>query len=295
MTASKPRSHCHQPVLTQQVLAGFAAMPQPEHWLDCTIGGAGHSSLLLAAHPHGRLTGLDQDPDACQAAALALAPFQGRWHINNCNFAHYQPPPQQRFGGVLADLGVSSPQLEQAERGFSIRRAGPVDMRMNPRAGETAARLLERLSEAELAALIRTYGEDRRARSIARRLVARRPFASTTDLAAAVAGAYPPRQRYGRIHPATRTFQALRMAVNKEPEALATLLQRGPDWLLPGGIFAVISFHSLEDRMVKQAFLNDSRLERLTRKPLTAEPEETANNPRSRSAKLRLARRVQGG
>lgn len=292
MTTSRTKFYCHQPVLTQQVLAGFAAMPQPEHWLDCTIGGAGHSSLLLAAHPHGRLTGLDQDPDACQAAALALAPFQDRWRVSHCNFAHYQPPPRQRFSGVLADLGVSSPQLERAERGFSLRHAGPVDMRMNPEVGETAAQLLERLSETELAALIRTHGEDHRARSIARRLVARRPFASTTELAAAIAGAYPPRQRYGRVHPATRTFQALRMAVNQEPEALSALLQRAPDWLLPGGVFAVISFHSLEDRMVKQAFLKDSRLERLTRKPLTAEPEETANNPRSRSAKLRLARRV---
>ena len=223
---------------------------------------------------------------------MALAPFEDCWHVHHCNFAHYEPPPQQRFSGVLADLGVSSTQLEQGERGFSLRHAGPVDMRMNPEAGETAGQLLQRLSEAELATLIRTYGEDWRARSIARRLVARRPFASTTDLAAAVAGAYPPRQRYGRIHPATRTFQALRMVVNQELEALATLLQRGPDWLLPGGIFAVISFHSLEDRMVKHAFLQDSRLERLTCKPLTAEPEEIASNPRSRSAKLRLARRV---
>ncbi|MCY4360326.1 MAG: 16S rRNA (cytosine(1402)-N(4))-methyltransferase RsmH [Cyanobacteria bacterium MAG APA_bin_95] len=292
MTADKPNSYCHRPVLTQQVLAGFAAMPQPEHVLDCTVGGAGHGCLLLAAYPHGRLTGLDQDPDACQAAAMALDPFQGRWRIHNCNFADYLPPPQQRFSGVLADLGVSSPQLERAERGFSIRQAGPVDMRMNPGTGETAAQLLQRLSEAELAALIRTYGEDRRARSIARRLVARRPFATTTDLAAAVAGAYPRQQRYGRTHPATRTFQALRMAVNRELEALSTLLQRGPEWLLPGGVFAVVSFHSLEDRLVKQAFLKDSRLERLTRKPLTADPEERAGNPRSRSAKLRLARRV---
>ena len=197
MPATRPGSYCHQPVLTQQVLAGFAAMPQPEHWLDCTIGGAGHSSLLLAAHPHGRLTGLDQDPVACRAAAMALAPFEGRWHINHCNFAHYEPPAPQGFSGLLADLGVSSPQLEQAERGFSLRHAGPVDMRMNPGTGETAAQLLQRLSQVELAALIRTHGEDRRARAIARRLVARRPFASTTDLAAAVAGAYPPRQRYG--------------------------------------------------------------------------------------------------
>ena len=292
MTVSQPSSYCHQPVLSQQVLAGFAAMPQPGHLLDCTIGGAGHSRLLLAAYPHGQLTGLDQDPDACEAATMALAPFEGRWQVNHCNFADYQPPPQQRFSGILADLGLSSPQLEQAERGFSIRHAGPIDMRMNPGAGETAGQLLERLSEAELAELIRTYGEDRRARSIARRLVTRRPFAHTKGLAAAIAGVYPRQQRYGRIHPATRTFQALRIAVNRELEALSTLLQRAPEWLLPGGIFAVISFHSLEDRLVKQAFLKDSRLERLTRKPLTATPEEMASNPRSRSAKLRLARRI---
>jgi len=292
MATSGVVPYCRQPVLREQVLAGFAALPQPEHLLDCTIGGAGHSCLFLESHPHGQITGLDQDPSACRAAAGALALFPGRWHISNCNFAHYLPPPQQRFAGILADLGVSSPQLENPERGFSIRHGGPVDMRMNPETGETAGQLLERLREDELAALIRDYGDDRRARTIARRLVARRPFANTTALAAAIASAYPPQQRHGRIHPATRTFQALRMAVNQELGALSTLLKRAPEWLLPGGIFAVISFHSLEDRLVKRAFLGDVRLERLTRKPLTATPEEIAQNRRSRSAKLRLARRI---
>jgi 16S rRNA (cytosine1402-N4)-methyltransferase len=169
-------------------------------------------------------------------------------------------------------------------------------MRMDPQTGETAAELIDRLDETALADLIHGFGEERLSRRIARRLVAERPWAgsgrSTADLAYAVAGCFPPRARRGRIHPATRTFQALRIAVNDELGALDRLLRDAPDWLVPGGLLAVISFHSLEDRRVKTAFLGDPRLERLTRRPLVAGEEEQQANPRSRSAKLRVARRV---
>ena len=195
---------------------------------------------------------------------------------------------------MLADLGVSSPQLDVAERGFSFRLDGPLDMRMNPE-GETAASLIERLEENTLADLIYAYGEERLSRRIARRIKAdlaeQGPYSGTAALAYAVAGCYPPKTRRGRIHPATRTFQALRIAVNDELGALEQLLQRAPDWLQPGGLLAIISFHSLEDRRVKTAFLQDQRLERLTRRPLVASEHEEAQNPRSRSAKLRIARR----
>jgi 16S rRNA (cytosine1402-N4)-methyltransferase len=198
---------------------------------------------------------------------------------------------------VLADLGVSSPQLDRPERGFSFRAEGPIDMRMNPEAGETAAELLDRLEEGALADVLFQFGEERLSRRIARRLVAEReakPWGerSTSELAYAVAGCYPPKARRGRIHPATRSFQALRIAVNDELRALERLLRHAPDWLVPGGLLAIISFHSLEDRLVKQAFLADGRLERITRRPLVADPAEAEANPRSRSAKLRLARRL---
>ncbi|MEB3322316.1 MAG: 16S rRNA (cytosine(1402)-N(4))-methyltransferase RsmH [Synechococcaceae cyanobacterium] len=285
----------HVPVLAEAVAGAFADLPADGEGilLDCTLGGGGHAALLLAAHPQLRLIGLDQDPAARAAAAARLAPFDGRVTIVAANFGAYVPPGPVL--GVLADLGVSSPQLEAAGRGFGFRSAHPPDMRMNPEAGESAAALLDRLGEAELADLIHGYGEERLARRIARRLVAQRPWSgggrSAADLAHAVAGCYPPRARHGRIHPATRTFQALRIAVNDELGALDRLLQAAPDWLVPGGILAVISFHSLEDRRVKTAFRDDPRLERITRKPLMASEAERGTNPRSRSARLRVARR----
>ena len=216
-----------------------------------------------------------------------------RSQIVATNFASYQPPEPAL--AVLADLGVSSPQLDVAERGFSFRLDGPLDMRMNPAAGETAAELLERLDETELADLIYAYGEERLSRRIARRikqeLAEQGPYSGTAALAYAIAGCYPPKARRGRIHPATRTFQALRIAVNDELAVLDRLLQQAPDWLVSDGLFGVISFHSLEDRRVKTAFVSDERLQRVTRKPETAAEEEQSSNPRSRSAKWRVARR----
>jgi len=293
-------SFAHLPVLADAVRQGFAALPPPSagvppRLIDATLGGGGHSALLLADHPLLQLIGLDQDPTARAAAAERLEPFGDRVRIVATNFADFQP--EAPVQAVLADLGVSSPQLDRPERGFSFRADGPIDMRMNPEAGEPAAALLDQLEEGPLADLLFRLGEERLSRRIARRLVAERamrPWAerSTAELAYAIAGCYPPAARRGRIHPATRSFQALRIAVNDELGALERLLQCAPDWLVPGGLLAIISFHSLEDRRVKRAFLDDPRLERVTRKALVAEEDEREANPRSRSAKLRVARRL---
>jgi len=285
------RGFDHVPVLADDVLAAFAELPPGGVLLDCTLGGGGHSGLLLAAHPGLRLIGLDQDPSARAAAAGALAPFADRVQIVATNFAAFVP--SEPVSAVLADLGVSSPQLDVPARGFSFRLEGPLDMRMNPLAGETAGALIDRLDEAELADLIYGYGEERLSRRIARRIQEQGPWAgrTTAELAYLVAGCYPPAARRGRIHPATRTFQALRIAVNDELGVLDHLLGAAPDWLLPGGLFGVISFHSLEDRRVKTAFLRDERLERVTRKAVQASDDEVGANPRARSARWRVARR----
>ena len=286
----------HVPVLADAVLEAAEQLPGREGLLiDATLGGGGHSALLLERHPGLRLVGLDQDPTARAAAAERLAPFGDRVQIVATNFAEYKPA--QTAVMVLADLGVSSPQLDVAERGFSFRLDGPLDMRMD-RSGdvETAAELIARLDENELADLIYGYGEERLSRRIARRikndLSETGAYSGTAALAYAVAGCYPPKARRGRIHPATRTFQALRIAVNDELGVLDRLLEQAPDWLAAGGVLGIISFHSLEDRRVKTAFLRDERLQRITRKPLVASPEEEECNPRSRSAKLRFARRL---
>ena len=281
----------HVPVLADAVLAAFAELPPGGVLLDCTLGGGGHSRLLLAAHPGLRLIGLDQDPSARAAAAEALAPFEDRVQIVATNFAAFVP--SEPVSAVLADLGVSSPQLDVPARGFSFRLEGPLDMRMNPLAGETAGALIDRLDETALADLIYGYGEERLSRRIARRIKEQGPWTgnTTAELAYLIAGCYPPAARRGRIHPATRTFQALRIAVNDELGVLDRLLAAAPDWLLPGGLFGVISFHSLEDRRVKTAFLRDERLERVTRKAVQASDDEVGANPRARSARWRVARR----
>ncbi|NDG78888.1 MAG: 16S rRNA (cytosine(1402)-N(4))-methyltransferase RsmH, partial [Synechococcaceae bacterium WB8_1B_057] len=270
----------HEPVLAHQVLEAFASLPTEGVLLDCTLGGGGHSSLLLQAHPGWQLIGLDQDPEARKAAATNLAPFGERVQIIATNFASYQATSP--VVAVLADLGVSSHQLNQAERGFSFRSDGPIDMRMDPEGlGETAAALIDRLSETELADLLFHYGEEKLARRIARKLVAEGPWDNgergTAALAYAIAGCYPPKQRHGRIHAATRSFQALRIAVNNELGVLEQLLEQAPHWLQAGGRFAVISFHSLEDRLVKNSFKSNPALRVITRKPLVADEAEEAS------------------
>tara|TARA_E500000178_G_scaffold348064_1_gene402504 strand:+ start:103 stop:1002 length:900 start_codon:yes stop_codon:yes gene_type:complete len=285
----------HQPVLPQQVLEALAELPDEGVLLDATVGGGGHSSLLLDAHPGWQLIGLDQDPAARAAAAQQLERFGERVQLVASNFAAYTP--NQPVVAVLADLGVSSHQLDVPERGFSFRADGPLDMRMNTEGdGETAAALIDRLEENALADLLFHYGEERLSRRIARRLKTEGPWddgeRGTAALAYAIAGCYPPKQRHGRIHAATRSFQALRIAVNDELGVLETLLNDAPNWLEPGGRIAVISFHSLEDRLVKNRFKADERLRVISRKPLIASEQEAEANPRARSAKLRVAQRL---
>ncbi len=287
----------HLPVLANHVLQALnnlpSAMLNGGLIIDATLGGGGHSALILEAHPNLRLIGLDQDPYARSAASERLRVFGDRVQILPINFANFTPPELAVI--VLADLGVSSPQLDNASRGFSFRLDGPVDMRMNPENGITAAELIERLNEKNLADIIYQYGEEKLSRRIARRLkrdlAEKGPYKGTTDLAFAIAGCYPPKLRHKKIHPATRTFQALRIAVNNELKVLDFFLKNSPDWITPGGLLNIISFHSLEDRQVKIAFKDDRRLERVTRKPLLATSIEIDNNPRSRSAKLRIARK----
>ncbi|WP_338442409.1 16S rRNA (cytosine(1402)-N(4))-methyltransferase RsmH [Synechococcus elongatus IITB4] len=288
--SSQPSSFHHVTVLQQELVEGL--LPDRGGWfLDATLGGGGHSELLLSSWANTQVIGLDRDPAAIAASQIRLQPYGDRAQLQHVNFADYQPGDHQ-FQGIMADLGVSSPQLDEAERGFSFRQDAPLDMRMDPTAELTASAIVNEWDETDLANLIYQYGEERLSRRIARRIVERRPFDRTLELSEAIAGAVPRSYRYGRIHPATRTFQALRIAVNGELDALQTFLDRAPDWLAPGGRIALISFHSLEDRIIKHALRGDDRLTVITRKPLLPSEAEIEANPRSRSAKLRIAERV---
>ncbi len=269
-------------------------------YVDATLGGGGHSELLLErCGPGGTVLGIDRDPNALAAARARLAPFGERFSAVHSTFgAMASVVDEASIDGVLADVGVSSPQLDHSERGFSFRAAGPLDMRMDPTQGETALDLIGRLDATELANIIYRYGEERRSRPIARSI--KRAFeegslGTTDDLRRAILRGSGPQKGKQRIDPATRTFQALRIAVNGELDELERLVETAPECLVDGGIVAVISFHSLEDRIVKHAFRNDPRLEVITRRPLLAAEEEMAENPRARTAKLRVARRVVRG
>ncbi|MDH6097324.1 16S rRNA (cytosine(1402)-N(4))-methyltransferase RsmH [Anabaenopsis sp. FSS-46] len=280
----------HVPVLSREVIDGLAVRPGG-HYLDATVGGGGHSRLILEAAANVRLTAIDQDQDALLAAQKHLAEFGDRVQFVLGNFSSYQYTPHS-FDGILADLGVSSYHLDQPERGFSFRHTANLDMRMNQGQCLTAADVINHWDEPELADIFFKFGEERLSRRIARRIVEKRPFHTTTELAEAIASAVPRQYRYGRIHPATRVFQALRIVVNDELQSLATFLQQAPYSLVPGGRIAIISFHSLEDRPVKHDFRNSPLLNVLTKKPITAKEKELAENPRSRSAKLRIAERL---
>lgn len=272
-------------------MAGIAIQPGG-CYLDVTVGGGGHTVALLASGA-AEVVALDRDPAALTAAQervqawLESIEIRAVPRVSFCqvNFADYRPEGIQ-FDGIVADLGVSSPQLDRPERGFSFRQEGPLDMRMDPSSSRTAADWVNHSDATELEYLFSKYGEERFSRRIARHIVEHRPFLTTTQLAEAIAKVVPGR---GRIHPATRVFQALRIAVNGELEALETLLQKAPTWLNRGGRLGVISFHSLEDRLVKWSFRQDPRWDIITRKPIQADPEEMASNPRARSAKLRIA------
>jgi 16S rRNA (cytosine1402-N4)-methyltransferase len=309
----------HVSVLRDEVIAHLQPRPGGVY-CDATVGGGGHARLILeASAPDGRLIGVDRDPSALDATRRALASYDER--VTLVHGAFGELPSILRaldavpVDGLLVDLGVSSPQLDRAERGFSFSREGPLDMRMDPTRGETAEDLLRRVSADELAAILGDYGEERYARRIARAIkdeLRAGEVTTTTQLATIVARAMPPgASRHERIDPATRTFQALRIAVNHELDELDAFLAAFPELLAPGGRCVVIAFHSLEDRKVKERFRElewTSRLppdlaaqvgERiepicrvLTRKPVTAGDAELARNPRARSAKLRACEKA---
>jgi 16S rRNA (cytosine1402-N4)-methyltransferase len=266
--------------------------------LDCTLGAGGHAfGLLERSAPDGRLVGLDADPRALELAAARLAPFGGRVTLLNRNFGDLAELDLEPVDAIVFDLGLSSMQLESSGRGFSFRADEPLDMRFDPQAElATAAELLNTLPEADLERILREYGEEPRARRLARTIAQRRhdrPLQTTTDLVAAVTAALGPAR--GRIHPATRTFQALRIAVNDELQALQAGLDAAVHLLQPHGRLAVISFHSLEDRIVKwrfRGYADDGLVRILTRKPVTPMDEEARANPRARSAKLRVVERL---
>jgi len=280
----------HRSVLSQELITGLTIRPGG-HYLDATVGGGGHSELILLAAPDVRVTAIDQDADAIAAAQTRLAPDRDRIQFWRGNFVDYQPP-DSLFDGIVADLGVSSAQLDIPDRGFSFRHQAHLDMRMDQRQSLTAAQIINHWDETQLANIIYEYGEERLSRRIARAIVERRPFETTTQLADAIARSVPKKYRYGRIHPATRTFQALRIAVNQELSSLEKFLNCAPTWLKPGGRIGIISFHSLEDRLVKHHLRDSPILRVLTKKPITPQPTERDENPRARSAKLRLAERL---
>ena len=284
----------HTPVLAAEVVRLLD--PQPgETWVDCTVGGGGHTRLIAERiGPGGRVIGLDQDPGMLELARPTLAGLPVE--LVHASFDQLVEVLGQRglerVDGVLADLGFSSDQVDDPARGLSFRDDGPLDMRLDPTTGPTAADLVNTLTEEALADVLFEYGEERKSRRVARRIVERRrekPFARTGELAEVVRRCVP---RSGGIDPATRTFQALRIAVNDELGALERLLAVLPRVVKPGGRAGIISFHSLEDRQVKQAFRDRAVWRAVTKKPVTASAEEVARNPRARSAKLRVAVRL---
>ncbi|TRU75436.1 MAG: 16S rRNA (cytosine(1402)-N(4))-methyltransferase [Microcystis viridis Mv_BB_P_19951000_S69] len=282
----------HISVLSQELIAGLNIQPGG-HYLDLTLGGGGHSRLLLETDPETTVTAIDRDQSALEAAKISLAPYlDSRLTLWWGNFAHYNGQ-NSSFDGIIADLGVSSPQFDQSERGFSFRHTAALDMRMDRCQSLTAADIINHWQEKELADLFYQYGEERLSRPIARSIVQKRPFTTTTELAAVIASSVPASYRYGRIHPATRVFQSLRIAVNQELDSLQKLLNQAPHWLKSGGIIAMISFHSLEDRLIKYGFRENNSLKIITKKPIIPSREEQAKNPRSRSAKLRIAQKIE--
>ena len=307
----------HRPVLLHETVQ-YLAPERGGLFVDATLGLGGHSEALLAASPQTRVLGIDRDREALAYARRRLAHFGSRCQLVHANFRELPrvlvEAGEREVSGVLADLGVSSLQFDSPARGFSFRHDAPLDMRMNVESDEeTVAQLLARLSEAEIARIIFEYGEERRSRRIARLIVERReagrPVETTAELAELVTRAVG-RKRTDRIHPATRTFQALRIAVNRELEGLAEFIETSVDLLQPQGRLCVISFHSLEDRIAKRTLRRLSghcecdvrapacscgarrAVEILTRRPVTPTDEEAEENPRARSAKLRAARKL---
>ena len=280
----------HLSVLSRELIAGLAVLPGGRY-LDATAGGGGHSELILRHSDNVQLVAIDRDETAIAAVKERLAEYYPQQlEFWQGNFADYQPS-DSLFDGIIADLGVSSPQLDFPERGFSFRNTAPLDMRMDRSQRTTAAEIVNHWKEVSLADLIYEYGDERFSRRIAKKIVQQRPFQTTTELAEAIASTVPGKYRHGRIHPATRTFQALRIEVNQELKSLEKFIEQAPNWLKPGGKIGIISFHSLEDRIVKHRFRGSELLDVITKKPIIAQKDEQRENPRSRSAKLRFAQR----
>ena len=317
MSVVEGRSEGHLPVMVEEVMAALSPVAG-SFLVDATVGGGGHAVRILeATAPDGRLLGLDADPTAIARSAERLAPFGERVALRQANFARLgEVAPAAGFGavaGILFDLGLSSYQLADTTRGFSFRADGPLDLRFDPSRGRPASALVNELDGPALERLLREFGEEPFARRIARAIVRarqERPIATALQLAAIVEGAVPVRRGPRRIHPATRTFQALRIAVNEELETLPTALAAALDLLKPGGRLAVLSYHSLEDRIVKRFVAAERRgctcppelpvcvcgraprLRPVGAAPGRPTPEEIVRNPRARSARLRAAERL---
>jgi 16S rRNA (cytosine1402-N4)-methyltransferase len=302
----------HQPVLYQEII--HALQPHDRgRYVDGTLGAGGHArGIMEASAPDGQLLGLDVDPQALALARKNLAPYEGRIHLAQASYTSLSTQLTQlgwdAVDGILLDLGASSMQFDTPERGFSFLHDAPLDMRFGPHVPQTAADLVNKYSERELADLIYQYGEERNSRKIARAIVRARPIHTTRELVAVIEAVSP--RRGERVHPATRTFQALRIAVNEELASIEEVLPQAVAALRSGGRLAVISFHSLEDRIVKDYFREQSQdrvnppyeriyaeerkatLKEVNRKPITPSEEEIKSNPRARSAKLRIAEKT---
>lgn len=299
MPKQKQTTTEHLPVLIKEVIAQLSPK-KGESYLDLTAGYGGHSGAILdETGAHAAAVLIDRDQNAIKA-------LDGRFKGTGVRIVHSDflgalrdlSAEGRQFDMILADLGLSSPHLEDAQRGFAFSQAGPLDMRMDPRQEKIAADLVNDTTEAELAGILRRFGEEPKAQAIARAIVNARPVESTEELAAIIAKTVGFRARHGRTHPATRSFQALRIAVNDELDQLEQALPLMVQVLAPGGRMALISFHSLEDRLVKQFLADragnryDAELTLLTKKPLTASHDEIVSNPRARSAKLRAAAKI---
>ncbi len=286
----------HIPVLMDEVLDGLSLSPD-SIIIDGTLGGGGHAAAILQRlGPKGRLIAFDRDPLPVELAIEKIDDPRATFiHSNYADVPEYLKQLEiESVDGVLLDLGLSSDQLADRDRGFSFQSDGDLDLRFDPLQGDAAWRIINRLSEKHLADIIYQFGEERLSRRIARKicLVRQDTTIRSASALAKIVRSCVPRSKNHSIDPATRTFQALRIAVNEELKWVQVAMNRMPDILSPGGRLAVISFHSLEDRIVKQSIAKDDRLENLTKKPITASEQELSDNPRSRSAKLRVAKRI---
>lgn len=302
----------HIPVLNREVLA-YLSPTSGGRYIDATLGAGGHAEAILkASQPDGQLIGLDVDENAIATAARRLVDYSSRFFPFHCSYVQLEQPLQQLhwegMDAVLFDLGISSMQVDSPERGFSFLEEGPLDMRFNARGDLTAEYIVNHWEEHDLATILWEYGEEPRARAIAKAICAARPLNTTAELAKVAASVY--HGHHGKIHPATLTFQSIRIAVNDELHAIHDGIRKAVEYLLPGGKIAVISFHSLEDRIIKDYFRRESKdcicppeqptctcghhasLEVLTKKPITAGEDEMKMNPRSRSAKMRVAQKI---